>query len=671
MRPTTPGTSSPSRRLDIQGLRAVAVLMVVLFHAGFPLPGGFAGVDVFFVVSGFVITAMLVREIEAHGRVRMGRFYLRRFKRLTPALALTVAVTVVGAALIQSPLGTQQRTAATGAGALALVANVVIERTTGGYFDLAAASNALLNTWSLSVEEQFYLAFPLLLVVAWAGVRRTGNRSLPVMVVAAVSAGSFALALLGSGALGVHVTHPLVGFYSPVSRAWEFGVGALLALVPVAQRLGPAVRQAAAGLGVLALAASVWVLEEGVPYPGWLTLLPVAGTLLLLAVGARGSWVSRVLSWRPVVLIGDWSYSLYLWHWPMIVFASTLWPGSRRVTVLAAACSFVPAVASYYWVEEPLRRMNLNRVSDVVRVVVLTVAPPLLIAAGLWAGSSVGYGSPEVQRFQRDVLAAHAGVTRGCHLDGGDGPRDLADCVWHGELSGVPVYLVGDSNADHFSEGLIEAGRRLGRPVTVSTASACPFVDFALGSAADPESNVRCRGYVQTTMRRLLAAVPGTVVISNGDSYWPDPGWAVRAADGRIVTDEPAKLAEASARLADQVQQLRRAGHRVLVVQAVPVWNAFTHPWAPSACSLQRIAGGQCTQTMTVGEALAAQAPTRSAVQAAAVAGGAEVVDPWASLCPGGQCEAVTPEVVRYQNRDHITVAQSLLLAGLWESALA
>lgn len=663
----TPDASLTSRRLDIQGLRAVAVLMVVLFHAGFPMPGGFAGVDVFFVVSGFVITAMLVREIEAHGRVRMGRFYLRRFKRLTPALALTVAVTMVGAALIQSPLGTQQRTAATGVGALTLVANVVIERTTGGYFDLAAASNALLNTWSLSVEEQFYLAFPLLLVIAWAAPRRTGNRSVPVIFVAVVSVGSFAPALLGSGA---HVTHPLVGFYSPVSRAWEFGVGALLALVPIAHRLGPAVRQAAGGMGVLALAASVWVLEEGVPYPGWFTLLPVVGTLLLLAVGAGGSWVSRVLSWRPVVLIGDWSYSIYLWHWPMIVFASTLWPGSRRVTVLAAACSCVPAVASYYWLEEPLRRMSINGARDIVRMVSLTVVPPLLIATGLWVGGNLGFGVPEVQRYQRDVLAAHAGVTRGCHLDGGDGPRDLADCVWNGEQSGVPVYLVGDSNADHFSEGLIEAGRRLGRPVTVSTASACPFIDLSLGSGADPESNVVCRGYVQTTMRRLLAAEPGTVVISNGDSYWPDPGWVVRAADGRIVTDEPAKLSEASARLAGMIHQLRRAGHRVLVVQAVPVWNPLTHPWAASECSLQRITGGQCAQTMTVDEALAVQAPTRSAVQAAADMGRAEVVDPWASLCPGGECQAVTPEVIRYQNRDHITVPQSFLLTDLWESAL-
>ena len=149
------------RRRDIQGLRAVAVLLVVFFHAGLPLPGGFVGVDVFFVISGFVITGMLAREFERSGRIKFREFYARRFKRLTPALALMVTVTVLLSAVIASPLGAQQVTAQTAIGAMLLAANVVIALTTGGYFDAAADTNPLLNTWSLSVEEQFYLFFPL------------------------------------------------------------------------------------------------------------------------------------------------------------------------------------------------------------------------------------------------------------------------------------------------------------------------------------------------------------------------------------------------------------------------------------------------------------------------------------------------------------------------------
>lgn len=163
-----------SRRPDIQGLRAVAVLMVVAFHAGLPVPGGFVGVDVFFVISGFVITAMLHREWHQTGRIRFGRFYLRRFKRLTPALALVVAVTMVISIVVLSPFGPQQTAAKTAFGAMLLAANFVIARTTGGYFDAPAEANPLLNTWSLPVEEQFYLVFPALIAFGWVlavGVR--------------------------------------------------------------------------------------------------------------------------------------------------------------------------------------------------------------------------------------------------------------------------------------------------------------------------------------------------------------------------------------------------------------------------------------------------------------------------------------------------------------------
>lgn len=161
--PARPG----DRRPDIQGLRAVAVLLVVAFHAGLPLPGGFLGVDVFFVISGFVITSMLAREYASRGRINLRGFYSRRFKRLSPALALTLSVTVLLSLALQSPFGTQQITAQTALGALFLSANLVIARNTGGYFDPAAETSPLLNTWSLSVEEQFYLAFPTILIAGW------------------------------------------------------------------------------------------------------------------------------------------------------------------------------------------------------------------------------------------------------------------------------------------------------------------------------------------------------------------------------------------------------------------------------------------------------------------------------------------------------------------------
>lgn len=225
-------THGGSRRLDIQGLRAIAVLMVVAFHVGLPVPGGFLGVDVFFVISGFVITAMLMREWDSTGRIRLGRFYVRRFKRLTPALAVTVGVVMAASALLFSPLGGAQVTAAqTAMGAMLLAANVVIARTTGDYFDARAETNPLLNMWSLSVEEQFYLVFPALLLFCWLLGRRSRRSDLAPLVVGAVGAVSFALALAGSTGLEVSLMpDSLVGFYGPATRVWEFAGSSYLSV---------------------------------------------------------------------------------------------------------------------------------------------------------------------------------------------------------------------------------------------------------------------------------------------------------------------------------------------------------------------------------------------------------------------------------------------------------
>jgi peptidoglycan/LPS O-acetylase OafA/YrhL len=193
---------SDGRRSDIQGLRAVAVLLVVAFHAGLPVPGGFAGVDIFFVISGFVIAGMIHREHSSTGRFRFGRFYLRRFKRLTPALALMVGVTMFISFFLLSPFGAQQTAAQTGVGAMLIGANFVIARATGGYFDAPAEANPLLHTWSLSVEEQFYLIFPAILLLGWVVSQRGGRRMAAVMaLVSTVALISFGLAVSGAGGL--------------------------------------------------------------------------------------------------------------------------------------------------------------------------------------------------------------------------------------------------------------------------------------------------------------------------------------------------------------------------------------------------------------------------------------------------------------------------------------
>ena len=398
--PTPPAADAPGRRRDIQGLRAIAVLLVVLFHAELPVPGGFVGVDVFFVISGFVITAMLMREWSQHGRIRFGHFYFRRFLRLTPALALVVAVVALASVFLQNPFGAQQTTARTGIGAMLLSANYVIGHAAGDYFADNAITNPLLHTWSLSVEEQFYLVFPALMALAWLLVRR-GRRRAPVAIVAVIALGSFALGVAWS--FGSTVAEGLTAyfggpesfaFYSSLTRAWEFAAGALLALalaripvptVAVARLLGAA--------GAVLLAVSAFAIHDGQPFPGIVALLPVTGTVLLILAGSHHTvGVSAALSARPMVWLGDMSYSWYLWHWPLIVFTALVFPHRPALLVAAAAASLLPALASYRWLEQPLRGYRPRTRPRAGALIATTLAVPIAACVVLLVGANAGWG---------------------------------------------------------------------------------------------------------------------------------------------------------------------------------------------------------------------------------------------------------------------------------------
>ena len=337
-------TKSTWRRADIQGLRAIAVLSVIAYHAGLPIPGGFTGVDVFFVISGFVITEMLLRERKTRNRISLKNFYLRRFKRLMPALALMVTFTVLVSSLLLSTQGPQQIAAQTGLGAMLFVANIVIAYTTGNYFDAPAESNPLLHTWSLSVEEQFYFIFPATLVAVWSISRLRSSKHAASITIALISLFSFGLALMGSRGYGYLLGNNawLIEFYSPFTRIWEFGVGALVALTGIAAANGRNSRRSfatpLAATGTVLLLAGFFTINSATPFPGPWTLLPVMGTLCLIVAGKTPNFVSQWISTKPMVKIGDWSYSLYLWHWPFIVFAILIWPGSWIAPLAAAFC---------------------------------------------------------------------------------------------------------------------------------------------------------------------------------------------------------------------------------------------------------------------------------------------------------------------------------------------
>lgn len=664
-REVSAATRAPSQgwRPDIQGLRAVAVVVVVAFHAGLPIPGGFVGVDVFFVISGFVITGMLKREWASQGRIRLGHFYMRRFKRLTPALALMVSVTVLLSALVLSPFGTQQTAAQTAIGAMLLVANVVISRSTGGYFDAPAATNPLLNTWSLSVEEQFYLVFPLLLVAGWALAMRSRRlRAIPLLIVTAVAGVSLALCLADS------FDHPLLGFqpeikafYSPLARAWEFAIGAALALILDKWAVSSRSRATLLGaVGVAGLGSSFWLISADTPFPGPWTLLPVGATLLLVLAGTEPTnAVTQALGSRPAVAVGDWSYSVYLWHWPLITFSAIIWPKSSMALVLAALVSFAPALASYRWVEQPIRNIREASRTRLAGIVAATLVPPIVLAAGLWMASQHGFWLASVQRYQQAVALEHAGWLAGCGNTIAQSKRAPGQCSWNVNASGAPIYLVGDSHADHLGEAVIGAGQELNRPVVISTTTACPFIAIAWTfSLEGPKWNDDCRAYVSGTQAWLASQPPGTVVISSIAGNWLNPDFVFDTADGQpIPSPEERETLYANA-LRKTVVGLYQSGHDVVLVQDGP--RGISNP---QMCPMVAILKDSCTSTVPIAGFLSNREVDRQIINNVASDTGAKVLDLLLALCEGESCASVRDGVVLYRDNDHLTVPASMWLA--------
>ena len=341
-------------RPDIEGLRGLAVLLVVVFHAA-PnlLGGGFIGVDVFFVISGFLITGLLYRELGRTGRISFSRFYVRRIRRLFPAAALAIAATFLLSALVLSPLALP-RVAGDGVAAALSLANIRFALASGDYFNAIVVPSPFLHYWSLSVEEQFYLVWPALLFLVF----RVGRARLVTLIIVAVMVFSLALAvaMTENGANWA--------FYSLPTRAWQLAVGGLLAIAAIGRFRSVAVSGGLAlvgwvGIGAVLLAG--FFFDDLLAYPGYWALLPTLGTVAVIAGGDRAGGPGLILSTAPFRFLGRISYALYLWHWPLLVLpaiaygAELAWPA--RVALVALAVSI--ATLSTLLVEEPIRRASM------------------------------------------------------------------------------------------------------------------------------------------------------------------------------------------------------------------------------------------------------------------------------------------------------------------------
>jgi peptidoglycan/LPS O-acetylase OafA/YrhL len=492
-------SARPDYRPDIDGLRAVAIAAVVVFHA-FPAAarGGFTGVDVFFVISGYLISRIIWRGLDARS-FTLAWFYGRRVLRLFPALVLVLVTTLAAGRWLFLP-DAYETLGKDVASAAVFASNLVLWQD-AGYFTENAALRPLTHLWSLAVEEQFYLVFPLLLIAAHRSWRLTGP------LLALLAAASFAWNIASIPA------DPAAAFYLLPARFWELALGALLAYAQLTRSdaLPARARNATAfaGLGLLVLATFGPTAASA--FPGWWALAPTGAAVLLIAAGPQAIPNRRLLASAPFVLVGRISYPLYLWHFPLLVLARVQWGPSLSVpmTLAIVGVSVVLAYGTYRLVELPVR--GLAR-SGAWRPGVLVAPLAAVGAAGVavfLAGGQPGRLPVELQQLSTAAFDYKQAYRESrCFLQPWQGARAFrADCVDGGE--GKLLLLWGDSHAAHLYPGLQPAARERHFRIAQLTASACPPL-LGYRSSERP----KCHGINQAALAKARALRPKTVVLS-------------------------------------------------------------------------------------------------------------------------------------------------------------
>jgi peptidoglycan/LPS O-acetylase OafA/YrhL len=502
--------SHPSERAlhlpHVEGLRGLAILLVVAYHAGLPgMSGGYVGVDVFFVLSGYLIIGQLARELEMKGRIDLRAFYARRARRLLPAAATVLVATLLVSAWMLPPEAAERTSVAAIASAF-YVSNLYFASRAMDYLADESA-NPLLHTWSLSVEEQFYLLWPIALVIVARAARGMAARRSVGWITGVIVIASFAWAA---------VQQPVDGslaFFSPLTRAWEFGVGGLAALI--AGRGAPAVTRMAGYVGIAGILTASVLFGARTAMPSWPTLLPVLGAALLLwnstpapLIGAR-----RGLAVTPLRWIGRASYSWYLWHWPAMVLTQFLLQrDSLLVRVAAALVSLVLAEATRRWIENPPR---FHPVLVARPRLVLLLAGVIVAATGLAATQAQVVAERAATRpehlYARQARMRPAIYANGCLLELAE--VESPPCVSGDTTATSTVVLFGDSHAAQWHPAVERiALERRWRLVTLTKAS-CPIA-LTEGSWSRAREDA-CTQWRASAMRRILATHPDLVITSN------------------------------------------------------------------------------------------------------------------------------------------------------------
>ncbi|MBF4161728.1 acyltransferase family protein [Nocardioides acrostichi] len=687
-------------RGDVQGLRAVAVLTVIAAHFGVPgLSGGFVGVDIFFVISGFLISGLLFGELRTGGHVSLTGFWSRRARRILPAATVVTVVTVI-AGLVTLPLLTARELLGDAVWSSLFLANVHFAQQGVYYFATDTGPSALQHYWSLAVEEQFYVVWPLLLVACVAVARRVSGlgrqqrlprRGIMGMLVVLTIA-SFTWSMISSQ------DAPAEAYFSTLARAWELGVGAITALlVPqVAHRMPRIVGWLLSVGGVVGVAVACVAYDAQTVFPGYAAALPVLATAALLMAGARPDGllppVRAVLTSKPARTVGDWSYSLYLWHWPALILAEhhlghDLTPAGRIVLLLIV---FNLAGLTFRFVEEPFRSGGLALRLPTPRTLVLY--PASLVVVGLVLSGGQVYtnarggefgdnpaitvkgkaakGDDTVALVKESVEAARqkVGIPSNLNpnlLDLRNSIADVGACDYENDVRSLCVrgdpngdhtlVLIGDSHARAWIPAMDQITADAGWRAFYLVKPQCPAGDVTVSPVNEPVVFSACDEFHQWVSDQVAALHPDLTVIASSppvNGVWQDGKRLTSINDIAPVLEQGYDRTFAD---------LGAHSDRVVVIKDVPKSHQD-----PGEC----LTGSQPSLLNCMFTPVERSTILGDIVVKSALLNGAEVVDPTPWLCWQDECPVVIGDVLSYRDTDHITTEYAARLAGALGHAL-
>jgi len=615
-------TSTP-KITQIQGLRALAALLVTLFHAKW-VNGGFIGVDIFYVISGFLITGLLMREIERTGTINFKEFYARRFKRLLPTSFFVLAVTAIFSwlllpATMRSSLGRDVIAASL------YVSNYLFAWWQADYQNLDATPSPVIHYWSLAVEEQFYLLWPLLILTFSIVATKLKKKITLTLLVGTITALSFVFSIYQTE------TSPIWAFYSLPTRAWELGLGALLVLIPPIRT-----RKFIGLLGFIFIIISAFIFGETTAFPGFNAVLPVMGTVMLIAtINTWPPFLNDVANSRLFQWLGEISYPLYLWHWPLLVLPSTYFARPLAVyeRILAIIATIILADLTHRFIEEPFRKTKTIPTLVFKRTVIITLVSVMIGTTIIFSSSDkIDVSGINGAVSLAEIKARPLVYDDGCHANYAQ--TQSAKCEYANIKSQRTIVLYGDSHAAQWFPALVEIATRSGYKLVSLTKSACPSVDTVRLDQGGFKMS-RCNQWRINSIKRIQQIKPDVLIMSSFQYFSQPPRFSDRE---KWWNDGQRKL----------LTQVSNASPHLIYLTDTP------HPLRDIPACLANYSISKCNTT---------QRSENLSIS------GFEVIDPNSWLC-SRVCPAVKDGVVAYRDASHISVDIAIALIPRLTQAL-